>query len=364
MNVLDGQDENDHFALLQTTWQDAAHDVEESIATITNEATRTAVQERVLLLKQLLGLRQDAEAAWMCYRMVMAEIRKHVARTVKNPLVRMQSAAALLRAAASSGAPMSKGIGKLRKAISTVARSSRKLPIGAAEAAPATGDGGGDGGGGGGGGGGDDGDEAKVGQEGAGVGGAMGMLAGGAAGGNKAASGLLAALRRGAGSRGSVDSHSSGGTPPASPSGLSASSPPAFEGGDEGEEEGDEEDGEVDDESDAEPEGDGDADEEDGGAHGTIRATAAQADPDEALPELKPGMTVLQRLNAVLKNRSAPLGQGGFMSPANRSRPTTERGGSALESVMELSRTMGKLKRLVHAMVTRRRARKKAEQAT
>ena len=47
------QNEADHFALLQTTWDDAAADVEGSIATIEDEAARVAVEERVLLLKQV-----------------------------------------------------------------------------------------------------------------------------------------------------------------------------------------------------------------------------------------------------------------------------------------------------------------------
>ena len=393
------QDEADHFALLETTWQDAAADIEASIATIEDESTRAGVEERVLLLKQLLGLRQDAEAAWMCYRMVMMQVRKHVARTAKNPLTRMQSAAALLRAAASAGASVPKGLGKLRRAVSNLsaksmassmasrvaalgrASSSRSVTSTASGASAAS-------------------SAASSGASSPNTSPRDGTSASAAAADGPLKAAALRSLTSGAAgarrrldstdSAGSMGSMGSEGSEEGSARGLlggSTALPDVEEAGGDGEEGGAFNDGVGDDDDDDVDEEEGDDDDVDdeeedeqdgtawtrGGSPMTISTgdgdgDATDRDSPQSLgalvPEIKPGMSVLQRLNAVLNAR----GRTSALSPVHRtpSAPSLSGGTKsqlALESVLELSRNMGRMKRMVRRMMVRRRARKAAQVA-
>lgn len=257
----------------------------------------------------------------MCYRMIMMQVRKHVSKAVKNPLTRMQSAAAILRAAASSGASVPKGLSKLRRA-AALARGGSSRSVASAV----------------------DGDDTEGkpsprsatatppegrGELGVGVGRGKGLL-----------SKMLAAARQ-----------------PQSP-------------GDSDESDADEDDDDDGAGSTAEPLDIGDAktvedegdDEESGeesdeGPH-SLRVMLPNNHVAESMPDLKPGMSVLQRLAAVMTEAAAtPLARPTKMWGAGQNSPTPLKNRQAMANVMELSRNMGRLKRIVRTMLTRRRNR-------
>lgn len=71
------------FALLQAAWKEALPTAEKALAGVPAGKDRDNLADRINLLQRLLDESNDASAAWMCYRLVMMDLRR--LRNVADP---------------------------------------------------------------------------------------------------------------------------------------------------------------------------------------------------------------------------------------------------------------------------------------